>query len=919
MAQKIKQNQTNFTSGVIAELTESREDVAFYFNGLAAANNLEVLPSGGMRRRDGLQFVRKLLRKLQAVDLSGATITAPQGGTAANVIDGNETNYLVTANNLSTTSPFIVVKFVFPTAIPIDAIDIINYKLSSGILDDELRVQISQDNVAFSDFGSTFNADTTNRSRRIRSGQTETVKAFQVVRVGATNLAATVSIGEVKAFVQGDDLPQAPRLIPFAYSTVESYMMAVSDRNMDVLVGDDFTGSISIPHTDAQLAIVNWSQSLDTLFLWHPDVRPPKIFRQGGNDEFDFRFMEWENVPQHDYGAGVGGVDEVQTLNDGGGWASGNIITILLEGERTVSITGGASRAASATAIQTALRNLSNTSATGITVADAGGVGFAVTFSGEDGKRPWGAMSVSVQSGNSVWTTSRTTKGQYPGEDIMSDARGWPRCGLLVDERLLLGGLKGVPNSVLCSVNGEIANFDIDVDDPGRALLFRPSSDQVGTVYQLAQGRNIAVFCDDGESYLSGNKLNEETAIISTTSTGSKEGMRVHAVEGAQLFIQGVKDEDNVSDREIGTSVQEYIFADTEQNYQSNIVSKLSSHLIVNPIDTALIKGIRSEDPAIMMMVNEDGTATAYTVLRNELVNAFMKQSLAPRDDVLKAVGVDKRRRIYMITERFINGEWVQYVERYNRDLLLDCGSIVRMEYEAIKATSDGQSVFTYTFDNPLTAEEIGVRVDGARLAPEDYTVNLGTKEVTLSDSVAESVKQAVIVPGQPRIPATVIRIAKMQKEVTGADHLEGEAVMTYVDGSPGSQYTVEDGAFTLDDYADTEIQYGFNFDVYAKLLPFRMPGGETLAGVKLRVINAILSLYQTGHVEIRANGGPWMDLPLQRFDTAVLDKSMSEMLFTGEHVVEGLKGCEVGGILEIRQTLPAKLTVRSAVREVLV
>lgn len=903
---RIKQMQTNFTSGVIAPITIGREDTAFYYNGLEDSKNGIILPSGGYRRRAGLQYVGKILRNLIAVSLGAAVLTAPQGGTAANVTDGNPATYLETTNNLSNTNPFVVLKVDFTAPVSVDAFDVINYKLSAGVLDNELRIQSSNDDATWADFGTAFNADVTDRSRRARAGLTVTARYWRIVRIGTTNIAGKVLVSGIAVYVQNADIAGSPRLIPFAYSTEEAYMMAVTDKNMDVFVGDDFTGSVAIPHTDTQTSILNWAQSLDTLALFHPAVMPQKIFRQGGDDEFDFRGYAFENVPKYDYGAGTGGVDAVQTLNVGGA-SGGGFFTILLEGERTNTITIDPNTATTAGNIQTALRALPNANATDVAVVYNGNGGYTVTFSGALGKRPWGLMSTSVMQGNAVFNPKHTTRGQYPGEDIMSNSRGWPRCGLFAQSRLLLGGLKGVPNSVLCSVLGEPLNFktESEEDDPSLGLLFRPDSDQVGAVYQIAQGRHISVFSDDGESYFAGNVLSKDVALVPATQSGSKEGMRVFAVEGALLFVQGVKDDSD--DREIGTSVQEFIYVDTEQNYQSNIVSKLSNHLIRNPIDAALIKGIRAEDPAILQLVNEDGTAAAFTVLRNELVNAFMPQDLSPRtNESFKAVGVDKRRRVYFVTERFIDGQWVQYLERYNDNLLLDCGGVVSIEAETATAVSNGQSVFGYDFTSPPSAAAVGVRLNGARLAADQYSVDLGNKEITLSADVAAEV-----------LAGSEIRMSLMANEVVGLDHLEGETIQTYIDGSPGPSYTVSGGTITLNDYADTEIQYGFFFDVYGRLLPYRIPGAETLAGEKMRLIKTILSLYKTGHIEIRANGGRWQEVPLARYDTEVLDKSLDELLFTGERVMQGLKGHAVGGYLEFRQTIPAPLTIRSIVREV--
>jgi len=896
MAIKIK--QTNFTSGVVDELLAAREDTVFYYNGLADANNLFVIPQGGVTRRPGMQHVAELKRKLEEIDLSGVSVTVPNGGTAENINDGDPDSYVTTSGNIGTTDPCVIVQFDFSEPVSVDAVDIINYKLSSGSLADEFFVRYSDDGSSWTVYGSAFNWDATDRSRRRSSTETVTARYWHIVRVGSTDIAATASIGEVKFWAQTDDL-SAGKLVPFSYSTEEVYMMAVSDRNIDVFVGDDLKGHIAVPHTHDHVDVLNWTQSYDTLLLFHGDVWTQRVFRQGDDDEFDFRNVSWSNIPKHDFGAGIGGVDEVQTL----GYvnlSSGDKFTILLEGKRTAVIAAAATDADTAAAIQSELRGLSNTAADGISVSDDTDK-FTVTFSGDDGTREWGEMSVSVLSGNSVWSVSRTTEGELPGEDIISDTRGHPRCGVIYQERLHVGGFKSLPNAIGSSVLGEFYNLDIDRDADTRGLLFRATADQVAAVYQLVAGRNLSVFTNDGEFFALNEPISVDTILKLSTGVGTKEGIRVHEVEGALIFIEGVEDEDSDDGREVATSFREFLFVDTEQSYTALDLSKLARDQIKNPVSVAKRRKKSKKDADMLLAVNDDGTGTAFTVLRSDQVNAFMPFSTRAGDRLFD-VRVDKRRRVFFIVEREINGVKRRFIERWNDDLLLDGGGIFTVTAESFTA-AEGQEDFVWTFDNPSSVDEIGVRVDGGRLGASEYSVDLGSKTVTLSVAAAA---------GQ------VVRVAKMVNEVTGLDHLAGEEVQTRIDGTAYSSFTVsETGVLSIGKYADTEIQYGFNYEVYGKLLPFRIPESETLEGEKMRCVEATFSLYQTGDLELRANDGLWQAVRLLQADSNVLDRSTDELLYTGIKKKEGLKGNAEGAPLEFRSVVPEPLTVRAVTRKV--
>lgn len=901
MAGKIKSLQTNFTSGVLDKKLAAREDITFYYNGLQDGVNGIITPQGGYKHRPGGEHVAEIKRRLEGIDLSSAVIIAPNGGTVANVKDGDKETFLVTTADLGATNGFVIAHIEFPASQMVSAIDTIDYSFITGFLNDEIFWQYSSNDMAWSNYGPAFNWDATKRSRR--RSKSVSAKYWRLVRIGVTAVATKIQVGEFKFWKEVDDLSGA-RLIPFSHTANDVYMMVGTDRNIDVVEGREVKASIAVPYTSEQLNIVNWAQRLDTLLLYHPECRTQKVFQQGAVDEFDFRDLQRTNVPKFDFGAGVGGVDEVQALSVGA-LQNGEGFTILLEGERTTTITAPIANITptNAAAIQTALRSLNNTSATGITVTAQTGY-FEVTFSGEDGKQPWDAMSVSVLGGNSVWSVSRKTKGEYPGEAIISDARGYPRAGAFYNGRLHEVGMRDLPDAWLASTTSDYYDFDIDIDDDTKALLTRMDADQIGILYQVVQGRYLTFFANEGEFYNPVEPITDKSHLKFATGSGSKEGVRVFETDGALIQVQGVKDDKN--NLEIGTSIREVIYDDAQQSFSANILSKLSGSLIRNPVDVAMRKALNADDADVYLMANEDGTATYFTVLRNDAVNAFVKGKTREGDN-FKCVRVDKKRRVYWIVERIIDGVARMFLEIWNEDYFFDGGGIVSVQAETVAAVTAGQSEFTWSFDNPSDPEAIGVRLNGAKLSASEYFVDLDTKTITLNASTAAEVKVK-----------SIIRIASMVKEISGLHHLNNETVSTYVDGSPSEAYQVLDGILTLADYADTEIQYGFEFEVSGSLMPFRIPNSETLSGEKIKVTSLVFNLFETNRLQYKANGRKsWAELPLQRLDTQNLDRSDKEREFSGEVTASGLLGIAVGAPVEFRRPAPGKFMVLGITREV--
>ncbi len=303
---RLRVPQNTMSSGELDPLLAKRFDVKHYYNGLEKARNVFLLPQGGARRRFGQEFVDELAKQLSQVDTSGATVTAPNGGTAANADDGDVSTVVLTTANISTTNPYVIVHVDFGSATSVDLVDIRDLKLTASSLDDEVFVQYSTDNSNWTSLGTAIDVTTSETTRRRgRPGTTISARYWRLARVGATDMStAKFSVGEIVFWTMGATL-SAARCISFTVSTVQRYMLVASDRNVDVFKDGTYQASVWIPHTSAQLAGINWVQSLDTLLIFHEDVQVHKLFRMGSDVEWDSRPQTLSNIPTYDFGDGA--------------------------------------------------------------------------------------------------------------------------------------------------------------------------------------------------------------------------------------------------------------------------------------------------------------------------------------------------------------------------------------------------------------------------------------------------------------------------------------------------------------------------------------------------------------------------------------------------------------------------------------
>ena len=68
--------QTSFASGELSPLLLGRTDLDQYYKGAQTAENVVIIPQGGVKRRPGTQFVESLVTALDRQDTVNPTMPA---------------------------------------------------------------------------------------------------------------------------------------------------------------------------------------------------------------------------------------------------------------------------------------------------------------------------------------------------------------------------------------------------------------------------------------------------------------------------------------------------------------------------------------------------------------------------------------------------------------------------------------------------------------------------------------------------------------------------------------------------------------------------------------------------------------------------------------------------------------------------
>lgn len=712
---RVRKLQTRFTQGEIDPRMIGRVDIDQYYGAAETMTNVFALPQGGFTRRPGLEYIAELMPRLTR-DTAG-TYTATNGGTAAEGHDNDIATVMQTTGNISTTNPYVVMHIDLLTAQDIVFIDVLNTGVTAGSNATEFKLQVSTDNSAWTTVG-TVPMTTTLRDKRARVNGSYRYVRF--ARIGATDMTtAKVNLAEIVVWTDAGTLSNS-RLIDFVFSTSQTYMMVATENNLAVYKEGVLQCDIPVQDVNivegldnALIPGLSWTQSADTILFFHPDLKPFKVQRNGADDDWLASTITFDYIPKYAFTPTES--NPAQTLTPSA--VSGNIT--LTAGGAVFSasdvgqyISGNAGRA----------RIVAYTSTT---VADA-------------------VVEIPFFDTGAIASGAWTLEAGY--EDVWSTTRGWPNCGVFHEGRLWLGGSESRPSTVWGSRVALFFDFDPGTLLDDDAIDASLDTGQFNKIINLYSGRTLQIMTTGGEHAVL-QQLNEPITPSNfnakkQTSIGSRENVRLAEVEGIVLFVQ----------RE-GESVQGMVYDDTQQAFTNKLVSLISSHLIITPVDFALRKATSTSDGNYLLIVNSDGTLTVGCLHIAQNIAALTPQET---DGLFKACGVDNDE-MWFVVERTINSATVRYIERFNFDYTTDAAmrsttgvptdtfsGFDHLEGEEVKVVIDGDDVIT----TAVASGAIAISGIVVSVQPFEITISAGETSGTADIDAVTSARTAIFMGG---------------------------------------------------------------------------------------------------------------------------------------------------------------------------
>lgn len=393
---------------------------------------------------------------------------------------------------------------------------------------------------------------------------------------------------------------------------------------------------LASPYQEADLPSLRYTQSADTIYLFHPNYAPRKLTRLT-TTSFSMTTISFLDGPY------------------------------LTTNGTTTTLTPSAATGAGVTVTASAITGINNN--TGFQTTDVGRL-----IRMKEGAT-WGYAQITSRTNTTVVivtvinTLTNTAAKTLWRLGRFSDTTGYPTSGTFHEDRLMMGGVSVTPQAIDASKSGDYENFAPTATDgtvaADNALSISLNSADVNAIYWLASDeKGLLVGTGGGEWIVRASSLGEAmtpTNIVAKSSTkfGSFPAAPVRAGK-ATLFIQRA-----------ARKLRELAYVFEIDGFKAPDMSILSEH-ITRPSLVQL--AYQTQSQSIVWATRSDGVLLSLTYERDQDVVAWASHELGgvgPTGSsipIVESISVipspdASRDECWMIVKRKINGVDVRHVE----------------------------------------------------------------------------------------------------------------------------------------------------------------------------------------------------------------------------------------------------------------
>lgn len=757
------------------------------------------------------------------------------------------------------------------------------------------------------------------------------------------------------------------RLIPFQFSTVQTYalefghnyMRVIKDGGL-VLTTGDVIYELATPYADSDVFGLKFTQSADVMTIVHPSY-PPKELRRYAHDNWQIVDVETKNGPFENIN-----VDESVTV-----YASGTTGTITLTASSAIFGSEQVGKlfyleqpavdsvpvweTSKTTAIDDIRRADSNYyrantegktgtlrpshtegmawDGWGGTGDDDTGVQWEYLHSG------FGIARITTVAGDGLSATADVIS-RIPENAVGSDkasykwaryawnsVNGYPATVVYYQQRLYFAASSAYPQTIWASRTGDYKDFGKSnpVQDDDR-IVYTYAGRQVNEIRHLIDVGSLVVLTSGGEFVATGDQnkvLTPSSFSLSSQGSNGSSDVPPIAVSNIALFIQ-----------EKGSVVRDLAYSFDVDGFQGNDLTILANHLFQK---RSIVDWSFCIVPfSSAFCVRDDGKLLVLTYLRDQQVFAWSPQSSAGKYESTCGIGEGSEDAIYFVVNRTINGQVVRYIERlssrqFTNDLdafFVDSGlSYDGRNTEGRTATiSGGSGNWSYQVPYTLTmsggsyfsAGDVGAQIQ----FPYTGTDPVDGTDVAMQlrcDIVSVESGNSVTITANRDIPEVLQNTATTnwtmaRQTFSGLEHLEGQTVNILSDASVEPQKVVTGGAVTLEKPGGV-VHIGLPINAQFETLDININGQETLLDKKQLISTVTLVVNASRGIWASTPGGQWYEYPQREFE--FYDDPVEDA--TGKVEVKLDSNWDKNGRIRIRQTDPLPLSVLAVIPRITV
>jgi len=662
-------------------------------------------------------------------------------------------------------------------------------------------------------------------------------------------------------------------LIPFVFSRTQAYVLEFGHEYMRVYMdqgqvqaGGGGAYEIVTPYSGADLSDLHFCQSIDVLFICHPDYAPRKLTRTA-HDNWTLSTLT--------FGPALAAPTGLAIAQSGAGSGTDHTYVVttispdtLEESDPCSAVTEDGPASLSSSDKMTLTWNAVSGAEEYWVYKEVYGI---YAYLGKAGA----VASPSYTDDGSRTPDESTTPPEHPSS-LFGAVGEYPRAVTIYQQRLCFAGTDDKPTGLWFSRSGAYTNFGksspVRSDD---AVILVVDADQNNAIQWVFPGKIFLFGTVGGEWTLTGAGDN----VLTPTSFHFEQA----EYNGSENLMPAIAGSTLVFLEEKGGKVRELIYSFDADGMKTNDLSILAEHLLQE--NTITSWAYQKKPYGVLWAVRDDGDMLGLTYQRDHQVVAWHIHSTQGEFESVAVIPGEDRHEVWAVVKRTIDGTDTRFIEIMNGPFMgtdderaIDAMFLDAMlTYGPVEADIEGA-----TSGNPVVITSSGHPFssgDSIRIYDVEGMTDLNGNYYTVGSATATTFELAGV-DGSAYSTYTDGGTARKRVDtISGVDHLANMSASVLADGAVHPEVLVTSGGVVSLDYKAEVVHIGLPYTGICEPMPLQSQ--QTQKG-KIRQVKSIsIELYKS----LGGKVGPDDDrLESLIFRTDAVPFGQAPPIFTGEY-----------------------------------